>query len=362
MFIFIAIYALICIWQIKLKPAGSSPYVTDYMSVDNTTAIKGIFIIMVFFSHFNSYVEFTNEYDKIYYEGFRQISQRMVTLFLLYSGYGVMESIKKKKMSYVHRIPVNRVIGTYFKFIIAVCLFLMLHLALNNGTIPYSKRDILLSGTAWTSVGNSNWYILVIVICYILTFIAFEIFRDKWNYIPSVLLLTVFFVAFVALFHFKEIRPSRYYNTALCYLLGVYLSLFKDKFDRLFGKHNTIWAVTFCSSWIITYLLWQDKDRFYKYEICMFTFALAVVLLTMRVTFNNKILNWFGKHLFSVFILQRIPMIAFKKVGLADENIYLYFILCFVATVVMAFVFDLFVDPIWHFISNPKRYIKKIKS
>lgn len=359
MFVFIAIFALVCIWQIKLKPAGNAPYMTDYMSVDNTTAIKGIFIIMVFFSHFNSYVDFTNEYDLVYYAGFKQISQRMVTLFLLYSGYGVMESIKKKKMAYVHRIPVNRVAGTYFKFIIAVILFLILHLVLNDGTIPYSKHDILLSGTAWTSVGNSNWYILTIVICYVLTFIAFEIFRDKLNYIPSVALLTVLMVAFVAYFHFTELRPTRYYNTALCYLLGVYLSLFKDKFDRLFGRHNTIWAVTFCASWITTYLLWSQRERFYKYEICMFTFALAIVLLTMRVTFKNKILIWFGKHLFSVFILQRLPMIALKKVGIADQNIYIYFILCFATTIVLAFVFDLFVDPIWHFISNSKKYLKK---
>ena len=97
MIVFIAVLAVICVWGIQLKPAGGQEYITDYMSVDKTMAIKGIFILIVFVSHFNSYADFTSAADIKYFQEFSKIGQRMVTLFLFYSGYGVMESVKKKK-------------------------------------------------------------------------------------------------------------------------------------------------------------------------------------------------------------------------------------------------------------------------
>lgn len=359
MFIFIGLFALLCLWNIKLKPDGDKLYMTDYMSVDKTTAIKGIFILMVFFSHFNSYVDYTSDLDLLYYDGFKEIGQRMVTLFMLYSGYGVMESIKKKKMTYVHNIPKTRVIGTYFKFIIAVIVFLIMHFCLDGFEMTYSIKKILLAFTAWVSVGNSNWYIFAIAVCYILTFISFELFRDKANYIPSAIVLTVLVAAYICLFHFYELRPSRFYNTVICYVIGVYLSIFKDKFDKLFTKNDTIWSIAFSVCWILTIALWDKSDRFYIYEICMITFAFGTLLLTMKVSIYNKILHWFGQHLFSVFIFQRIPMIVFKELGLADKNIYIYFILCLIVTVALAYVFDKLVDPLWKFISTPRKKLNK---
>ncbi|MBR5505641.1 MAG: hypothetical protein IKV73_04980 [Clostridia bacterium] len=62
----------------------------DYLSRDVTTSIKWIFILMVFFSHFNSYVQYTEWLARIYTIPFHLIGQGMVTMFLFYSGYGVM--------------------------------------------------------------------------------------------------------------------------------------------------------------------------------------------------------------------------------------------------------------------------------
>lgn len=346
------IFAIICMWNVQLKTTDNKNYIADYMSVEKTTAVKGIFILLVFISHFNTYVDFTSAGDIAYFDAFGQIGQRMVTLFMLYSGYGVMESIKKKNMQYVHKIPVTRVLGTFFRFDIAVFLFLIVQLILKT---QLDTKRIILAFTSWSAIGNSNWYIFAIVVCYVLTFISFEIFRDKGNYIPAAVCLGVLVTAYVAVFHFTELRPSRYYNTVLCYVLGVFLSIFKDKFDKLFGNNSTLWAVTFFLSVIATFVAYDHGKRFVFYEISMFTFTLAVVLFTMHVSLNNKILRWFGEHLFSVYILQRLPMIIFKKLGLADYNIYLYFFVCLAVTVVIAYAFDKLVNPLWAKIIGKKK-------
>ena len=135
MIVFLAVFAVICLIGMQIKPKGTDKFITDYISVDKTMSIKGIFIIIVFFAHFNNYVSYTAPSDVFYLEYFSKIGQCMVTLFLFYSGYGVMESIKKKNMSYIHKIPVTRILGTLFRFDIAILMFLFLKLITSPPTL-----------------------------------------------------------------------------------------------------------------------------------------------------------------------------------------------------------------------------------
>lgn len=353
MIFLILIFALVCIWNIQLVPEGNSHYMQDYMSIDKTMAIKGIFILLVFFSHFNTYVDFTSAADLSYLAHYKMIGQRMVTLFMLYSGYGVMESIKKKKMGYIHKIPVTRVLGTLFRFDIAVLIFALINIIIHNGP-TFSIKTFLLSLIGVKSIGNSNWYIFAILVCYIATFIGFEIFKDKGKYFLSAAATALILVAYTVIFHFGALAPSRFYNTILCYAVGVFFSLFKDKFDKLFSN-NTLWAIAFAFSSVLTVYSYARKERFYMEEISMFSFALAAVLFTMHFSLNNKALRFCGKHLFGIFILQRIPMLVFKQLGLADFNIYVYFVVCLAVTLVLAYFFEKYVGKLWSLIVKPKK-------
>ena len=66
---------------------------------------------------------------------------------------------------------------------------------------------------------------------------------------------------------------------------------------------------------------------------------LIVVLASMKIKIGNPALSTSLKHVFSVYILQRIPMTIFKRLGLVNNNLN-YFIFCFAATLLMAIVFD----------------------
>ena len=71
-FIFAA-FVVVCLIGVKFRPADGAKYMTDYMSVDKTMSVKGFFIIVVFFSHFNSYVTFSSVGDKMYMDAFRTV-------------------------------------------------------------------------------------------------------------------------------------------------------------------------------------------------------------------------------------------------------------------------------------------------
>ena len=64
------------------------------------------------------------------------------------------------------------------------------------------------------------------------------------------------------------------------------------------------------------------------------------LFLTMKVSFRSKVLSWFGEHVFSIYILQRIPMILLSRSGLAAQNRYGFILGVLVITMFLALVFD----------------------
>lgn len=353
MYIFFGIFIILLLFRMQIKPKDGGKFMTDYMSVEKTMSMKGIFIIVVFFSHFNSYVKFTEPMDLSYADIFRNTGQAMVTLFLFYSGYGIMESIKKKGMGYVHRIPLTRILGTYFRFDIAVVIFIILQ-TIRGFTFPVSQY--LLSFTAWDAVGNSNWYIFVAVIAYFISFLAFEIFRDKGRYYPSAVLITVLCCGYIAMFCFLKIKPTHWFDTIICYIMGIWFSLTRERIEKIVQKNLFVYSLFLVGTAVGTQYFYVASDRsFMLHEHYIVFFTLFFIILSMRVSFHNKVLMWCGKNLFALYIMQRIPMIIFRHIGVDKFNVYLYFVLCVIVTVPLAWVFERYTGKLWKIITTPRK-------
>ena len=86
---------LCCLWKVKI----SKGFNFEYLSQDVSNSIKGIFAIIILFSHIRGYITLSpnNIFDTSFNTIISYIGQLMVAIFLFYSGYGIMESIKKKK-------------------------------------------------------------------------------------------------------------------------------------------------------------------------------------------------------------------------------------------------------------------------
>lgn len=351
MIVYFLLLVALCIYKIKFIKTASLDSTEelnyDFLSVGRTNSIKGIFILIVFMSHFHDYVVFTNSIDIAYQSIFNLIGQRMVTLFMLYSGYGVMESIKKKNMTYVKKIPINRVLGVLFRFDIAILIFALVNIIMNKGTFTYSLKTFVLSLIGWESIGNSNWYIFAILVAYIATYFGFLIFKDKCNYKLSVVMTTLLILVYCALLRYAKIKDSTiWYDTILCYSLGMVISVYKERFTSVFNK-TSLRVISIIVILFIQAMNYKFSNIFILREIALLTFALLVVLITMRFSIDNKYLRWCGEHLFGIYIMQRLPMMIYKEMGIGDLNIYLYFVLCLITTVFLAYIFEKYTDILW---------------
>lgn len=145
--------------------------------------------------------------------------------------------------------------------------------------------------------------------------------------------------------HLKEVW---WYDTAICYALGMYYSLFKEKIENVLSN-KIIYFVFFVITAIATFGLIACIElglgKIFDL-ILMPVFTSFVVLLTMKVSFNNALLRWFGNHLFEIYILQRIPMILFSYFDL-NKKPYLYLVVCFITTLLLAWGFKPLIDKTW---------------
>ncbi len=323
----------------------------DYLSKENTSCIKGIFVLIVFFSHFITYTKINTSKDFLMLDLRNFLGQLMVTLFLFYSGYGVYESIKSKKKDYVDRIPKNRIFKTWFHFSIAIFSFFIMNLFLNNS---FYKKDILFSFTGWTSIGNSNWYIFSVLVLYLITYASFKIFDDKKEH-KNALVLTWFLTFIVTLF-LSRYKPFHYYNTLFCFPFGLTFSYQKEKIETiLFNKKKFIFSLILTLFCFFTLRIYSGSNYLY-YEFYSILFCMLVIELTMLVNLKSNILKWFGDHLFWFYILQRIPMIVLQKTSISNHP-YQFLVIAFLITVFLTAIYSILVNKLDSFLFREKKKI-----
>lgn len=349
---FFGIYLLLCLSSIRFRREEWK--LDAYMSREHTQAVKGIFILMVYFSHFGSYVTYVSRWDLLCRQVIFWFGQAMVAMFLFYSGFGVMESIRIKGRGYVRTIPRNRVLSTLFRFDCAVLLYALVALTVRR---KLSVGQFFQALIGWKSIGNSNWYIFDILILYLITYVAFSLIRQE-----KIALMAVFggCCLLILLLWKAGGKAIHWYDTVLCYWLGMVFSVFKKRFEKCLNKNAGIWLILIIGLFEICHAL---SGVFYVPQLAIvrnLCFAGFVTVLTMRVNISSRVLSWCRQNLFPLYILQRIPMILLKYLGLSEWSIPLYFLACLLLTVALAFPFTWATDRLIALLS--KKSLSKIDS
>lgn len=303
------------------------------LSIQQCNAIKGISILLVFVRHANQYV-YSNGYgysmlgDQLFLAIDESIGQLCVVMFLFYSGYGTQLSIMNKGENYAKRIPKRRCLTTLLNFDVAVVVFLVVSLLLGK-TVTLSKFCLGLTG--WESIGNSNWYIFDIILCYFISFLSTRIATGARNRFLAILVLTLLLIA--ALYMLK---PFWWYDTLLAYPAGAFVAWRKDEFFELARKRY--WVVLATSLLLFVLLINFGLAHVLTYNVASVAFAVLVVVITMRVKVENPALVWLGANLFPIYIYQRVPMMVTAELfpSFVASQVLLFYVICFAVTVAIA--------------------------
>ena len=326
----------------------------QYMSKDQTGAINGFFVLLVFFRHFAQYNDLGGMYDDVFLCVNRHLNQMIVVPFLFYSGYGMETRIKASGWDYIAKLP-DKFFRLLFKFDIAVIAFLIVQTMLGES---FPMRQILLSLTGWESIGNSNWYIFVILVMYMLMFLCYNALRPLTKEAKSCINATAYLIITV-MFIFLMIRvkrPDYFYNTVILMPLGGIYALTEDKIRTIINKSPIIHPIIVAVMTLAYFLAFSRRDEsIVFYVLWVICFMTLMLLITMRVRIYNDLLYFMGKHVFSIYIVQRIPMLILDYCGIIETHQYAGLIAAATTTVALALGFEKVTDGLLNVITQEKR-------
>ena len=281
----------------------------DYLSKEKTNSIKGVFLLLIIVSHAIPYIsrcgyDFSGIGDNYLLLIRNRMGQLVVVMFLFYSGYGIGESFKKKGELYVNHMPTHRILTTLLNFDVAVLFLAIVSLLLS---IPFTGKQFLLSFIAWDSLGNSNWYIFCILICYIISFVTLKFTKTNRESVIITLILVIVMTLLLSFF-----KQPYWYNTMWSYGAGYAFSIYRTKIGSTI-QSNYLLSLLFSIILFVVLFNLNIEYRGIKYNFLSISFAIMIVIATMKVSLSNKVLIWIGINLFPMYIFQRIPMIILQN-------------------------------------------------
>ena len=281
------------------------------LNKEQTSCINGIFVLFVFLSHFGQYE--TMPWNNL----LLAIGQLMVAPFLFYSGYGIMEQIQRRGVAYIDGMPRKRILKFYIHFCMALCIYLVLSFLLGK---EYSFVRIVLSFTALSSIGNSNWYVFAILTMYSIVYISFKQFKK--HSMTSCVLFTILYIVMMDII--KD--QAWWYNIILCFPAG----MIKDRVCSIIRK--PVFFVFMITLALILYIFHLD---IFAYEIISIAFCFLIVDVCAFKEIKNDIFHFLGQYVFEIYILQRISMNLFDRY----LNDWIYLIVCILVTFILAYNF-----------------------
>ncbi len=338
MSIVLIVFLLLTLYKSKIFFLKSNSN-KNYMSINTTTCIKGIFVFFILLSHSIQYVNYNNKIDILYNLFQNKMGQLIVCMFLFYSGYGIYESIKKKGESYIKRLPKDRILKLLIHFDIALIFYYILGLVIGT---KYGLKQMVLSLIGWDSLGNSNWFIFAILVCYFISYLCFSLIKKDRISIAFVTAFSIVYILFM-----KEVKPTFWFDTILCYPLGMIFSYCREWIERKFLNNNIIYYVLLILMSCV-FLFFIKYQNIYTLLLNSMVFSILVVLITYKIDINNKILLWLGKNVFNIYILQRIPMTLLSH--FFNLPSYVFVLLSILIVVIISILFDkllLFIDSIF---------------
>ncbi|WP_404814726.1 acyltransferase family protein [Secundilactobacillus paracollinoides] len=264
----------------------------------------------------------------------------IVTTFLFFSGYGVMVQLQKRGPAYLETFPVKRILFTWLKFAVAVTIYLVLSVAM---AIPFPPGRIVLAYLGLATIGNSSWYIFAILLMYALTYVAFKLAPGQ----PSRAIILLFIGTSCYLVIAVKQLPPWYAETIFSYLGGVLFARYHEPIEkRLTSSWGHYWLPflwtfsLFCGFYILCAITPYRWLFFISYQFAAICFPLLFVFLAMKTTIRAPFYRYVGgTAMFSIYMLQRLPMILGRHTVLAHQPVR-YFCFVLVSTLFLGWVFD----------------------
>lgn len=310
----------------KSKILRNSHYNCNFLSKKETNQLKGLLILIVILHHISQRMTTVGLMLP-----FRHVGYLAVSVFFFLSGYGLTES-KKKNTYFLKNFFSKRFSRVYLPFFIINIATILIYSNLFDS--EYTIYKIICYVVGIELIDPVMWFVISIMVFYMLFYISF--FSHKLA--VKLLILLSLIYSIICFFIGKDVY---WYNTSLCFPIGVYTSLnFNKVFTTLMNRN---YLLTICFSIFVFSSLFL-LDIFTPNlilsaileTISSVMFVIVSLLLLIKVELNSKVLAFFGVLSYEMYLLHmKIYTVYFNYIDVSKSyNLIFYILLVLITSIV----------------------------
>lgn len=290
--IFLAFSIVSVIYKLKVQTTEKNSALTK---MDSLT-IRGAAALCVMLSHYALWMESYFHIEiPVIFSFLKQLGGIGVLLFFFLSGYGIYLSSSDGKNDLMWLIKRVGKVGFPYLFMKLVIEII------NYGVIGWDQFFIGDFLKEITGVDFSDWFIWVIILQYVIFWIAGKISLNKRltvTFLLSLMLMTSFI--------FLKLAP-RWYNGLLLFWFGCFVAKYQEKIIRFLKQnyhYNLCLLLIGFMGLSILYIFLKGSVLTECFKIVS-GMILGIILITilMKFSFQSPILAWIGKRSLFIYII-----------------------------------------------------------
>lgn len=361
--IFLVLLFAILIWGVK--GSKKREFHEDAFSLRITKGIQGFCAVGIMLHHMAQTITDNGKIDRGIINYLCDIGVFLVGIFFFCSGYGLYTSLKSKP-DYLKGFFRKRLPTILVPFYVGNTIFVLT--AMLFGT-RFKTSELISLLTGWVLLNTQLWYIVEIFILYIVFYLLFRLSKGRLPYI----LMGVFVVGFMGcsllLGHdFKTVsggawlRGEWWYNGVFLFFIGITFARYYDSLMKNIKKYYPIWLFVSLVGSGVFYALtiqmlktkgyWMEWDGYPGYlekvqtlacQLPMVIFmVMAFFLITMKLQFRNKVLDFLGKISLELYIIHNLFIINLKNnIRIKDDFIFILSVyIMSISLAVLLYAFD----------------------
>lgn len=319
------------------KYAGFRKCNEDFMSLRESKAIQAICAILIIFHHTSQKVEYCEELQYFVNAGIL-----FVAIFMFCSGYGLIKSMEQKE-NYLDHFLKKRLVTVLIPFYLINTIY-VLYSAWNQEFTALQGKDLAkelafrLSGIKLAS-GN-EWFMVVIAFLYLFFYLFFKYLKQPVAFV----LMAVVIIAYSVFGVYRDhnslewwVQGEWWYNTVSLFYFGLLFAKFEKTLLKGMRKVyyvitpvaiiGAVYAYKFANKILYTYSYYGEFDssltrtevlqhRGYclgTQILAMVVFVLAVLLVMMKMHFDNAVLGFLGKISLEIYLIHDLFLMFYHS-------------------------------------------------
>lgn len=302
-------------------------YNEDFLSKENSNIIKGIAVIMIFLSHTAQRVCFNDKATMFFYYIFLHAGLLGVVIFLFISGYGLVIQYQKNN-SYLNKFFIKKHLRIYIIFLLANIITTILSNTFLESS--YEIKDIFISSLFLRfSTGRELWFIVIIFYYYFVFYFSFKFLNLKYAAVVTSFSVIPYILACIVLK-----KGTWWYNTAICFPIGIVFSLNRQFIYCFFKKYYLSILIFISTLFLVCMTLFEIVYIQSLQFIIPIIFIILVVLLLIKINLNAKTINFMNNISLEFYLLHGIILDIIFKVKEVRSSIYV--IITFIISIILS--------------------------